>query len=394
MGLALLTGVALRTNAESLRRDLDADLELFGMAIYGLSWIDDEGRFHGELVAREPFLRDGPHDVWVIEPGPKPVVHLAPPEPAFAIESLSDLAAGVVAAPDAPLFRSGQDAAGRDYRLHATPSFDDQDVPRLAIFVVGDPEPGVASQRGFAFRMGAAALCLAVLGIGVGAVLARRSLRPLAEAYAARERFLGGAAHELRRPVASLRAICDSARAGDEPADVALRRLAPIVGDTTDIVEGLLLYARLDSEHPRVERTDLRLDLLVEASLPEGDAVDLHGEECTVEADATLLQVAVSNLVGNAFRHGTPANGEARVEVRVGLRGVAVLDAGSGFAPELLEHASEPFVSARSSPGVGLGLALVRLVAELHGGRLVLKNRPEGGALAAIELPGVRVSSM
>ena len=320
------------------------------------------------------------------------MVHLAPDSPRFDIGNLERLATRVVTTTRNRTL-DGTDRNGSRYRLRAIASYDDDDVANMAIVVVGDREPALRAHAAFVRGIATTSAFVALLGIAVGALLARRNLEPVAETYEQRERFLGGAAHELRNPMAALRAICESARAGDEDAEAALERLFPVVLRTGALVENLLLYARLDAERIDIEPTDVRLDLLVEACLPEDDGVRFRGDECVVRADARLLETAVANLVSNALRHGG-ADGPVGVTVDATGNGrrVVVDDRGPGFSPDLLADAGAPFVTSPASPGVGLGLALARLIVELHGGSLTLANRPDGGARATIELPAPAVS--
>jgi signal transduction histidine kinase len=107
-----------------------------------------------------------------------------------------------------------------------------------------------------------------------------------------------------------------------------------------------------------------------------------------VRGDAAALERALKNLVENGLRHG-PADGP--VDVAVGRRGdevrLTVSDAGAGIPPELVEAATTRFwrgEDARSQPGSGLGLALVRATAERHGGRLEID-----GARFTLVLPAL-----
>ncbi len=384
VGIGIVLFAAIRISADYQRRDLDADLELYAMAVYGLAWIDEGGHFHDEYLLREPFLVDSPFEIWAVEPGDPPVIRLAPDSPRFEIASLGRIARGVVRTMDERTI-SGVDANGHRYRLHAIPSFDDSDVARMAIMVVGDTEPSSAAHARFVRSMTASSLAVALLGISIGAWLARRSLLPVAETYEQRERFLGGAAHELRNPVAGLRAVCESAEAGDESADQALARIHPIVLRTGALVENLLLYARLEADGTSPVVGDVRLDLLVEACVPDDGTVELTADECTISADARLVEVAVTNLLANAERHARRDDARAGVRVKVAGGRVTVEDDGPGFTPELLAHAAEPFVSSADSRGVGLGLALTRLIADLHGGELRLENRDGGGARVMLD---------
>ncbi len=383
------------------------------MALYGLAWMDEDGVFHGDLARREPLLQHSPFDLWAIEPGDPPRVHLGPRSARFDIADLFDIARRTVAS-QRNRRRSGVDAAGKPYRLFAMASYDDADVARMAVLVVGDTAPYVAAHRSFVASLALVCAAVAAAGLAVGAWLARRSLRPVAETFRMRHRFLAGAAHELRGPVAGLRAVCESAAAGDEPAEAALGRIGAIVSRTGDVVENLLLFARLEADRTEFRPRQLRLDLLVEATLPEdalvdsatrhaehGERVRLDAEPVLVEGDDRLLRVAVANLVRNALRYGYDGRGtsdgprgrdSAVVTVRVRASSVVVEDDGPGFAAEVLEHAGEPFLPGRR--GVGLGLALVRMIAEVHGGDLVVQNRPEGGARAIFRISSSAVSRL
>jgi signal transduction histidine kinase len=239
------------------------------------------------------------------------------------------------------------------------------------------------SQASFTARTLLLMLLLGAVGVGVGLLLAGRSLRPMVATLAQRERFVAAAAHELRTPLASLQAVCDSARGGDEPAAVALERIAPLIRHLGALVDELLLFARLEAGAAELERSKLRLDLLVEAQLPDDGSVTLHAEECTVEADSRLLEVAVKILVENARHHGA-APGPVRVIVRAGS--VVVEDSGPGFPAAILEISRRPFALAPSSSGGGIGLATAQMIARMHGGWLELGNPPDGGARATLWL--------
>ena len=385
IGIVSLLTVAVTTHGRLSRRDLDAEIHLTGIAIYGLTWIDNAGVFHDEDLLVEPEVLARPYDVWVIGPGRhgRPgTVHLAPEKPRFRIESLERIAAGIVKSEE-ELFEDGVDAHGAAYRLYGVATYDDYDVPRAAILVAADPTPWKAAHARFVRETSLFAVALVAAGLFVGATLSRRALRPVLESIEQQKHFLAAAAHELRTPVASLRAVCESARTGEETSDDALERVSRLVVRTGGLVEELLLLARLDSAASVDHHQQIRLDLLVEAVLPEDGSIPLDATESIVEADPALLEAAVRNLVDNACVHG---GGAEKVRVRVRGGEVVVEDDGPGFSDDLLERAVEPFVSRPGSPGTGLGLAIVRLIAERHGGRLILDHHQSGGARVTLRL--------
>jgi signal transduction histidine kinase len=156
-------------------------------------------------------------------------------------------------------------------------------------------------------------------------------------------------------------------------------------------VNELLLFARLDARRLALETTRVRLDLLVESILPEDERVTFGGEASEVLADPGLVEVAVGNIVENALKHGCTDGSPPRVTVSVGAGRVVVEDEGPGFDRELLASVKEAFVASRQSAGVGLGMALATMIAELHGGRLDVENRKGGGSRVVFDLSSADV---
>jgi len=125
-----------------------------------------------------------------------------------------------------------------------------------------------------------------------------------------------------------------------------------------------------------------------------GRFIETEVDDITVSVDAAKVERIIENLLSNAIRH-TPE--DSRIWVRAhGQDGGVLLvveDEGGGIPKELHEAVFEPFrqapgSSSEHSPGVGIGLSLVRRFAELHGGRAWLEDRPEGGSTFRVFLPG------
>jgi signal transduction histidine kinase len=191
--------------------------------------------------------------------------------------------------------------------------------------------------------------------------------------------------------LAPLDALTLKALEQDPPARRPLERAREASIDLWHLVERLLLLARAErmgAKEP-VDFGAVVLEALEEVET-RGKALelDLPHAPCPLKGDPILLKAAVRNLLDNAFKF-------ARSRVRVGLRcqkGILleVADDGPGVPPGEEERIFEAFHQAspaHRSQGSGLGLALVRRVAELHGGRAVYKRRGEG-ALFLLELPG------
>ncbi len=216
-------------------------------------------------------------------------------------------------------------------------------------------------------------------------------------------RFVGDASHELRTPLTALRGYVDLYRAGgladDAALDQAMRRIGTESKRMSSLVEDLLLLARLDQGRPlRNEKVDL--SLLVEDSVADARAVeplrpitaDIR-PGLIVMGDEDRLRQVVGNLFTNVRVH-TPI--DAGLEVRLGSREgraeLEVVDHGPGISAEHAEQVFDRFYRAdpgrsRDRGGSGLGLAIAASVVEAHGGTVVHRPTPGGGATFAVTLP-------
>lgn len=211
-------------------------------------------------------------------------------------------------------------------------------------------------------------------------------------------RFVADASHELRSPLARMRAELevDAAHPGSaDPAATAASVLAEAVA-LQRLVDDLLLLARGDAGAMVPARVLLDLDEVVadQARLARASGADIDESgvrPVQVRGDPGQLERAVSNLVENAVRH-------ARSGVRVtlgheaGRAVLAVSDDGPGIAPADRARVFERFTRldpARSvaDGGAGLGLAIARDIVQRHGGTLTVADAPLGGARLVIELP-------
>jgi two-component system, OmpR family, sensor kinase len=222
----------------------------------------------------------------------------------------------------------------------------------------------------------------------------------LRRSYEHERRFVADASHELRTPVAVIKTELEGALRR-EPEDPELREALAAAVDECDrlaqLAEDLLVVARAgDGALPVRPRALDAAELLEGVRLRFAARAREHGRAIEVDAaeglqlrgDDLRLGQALGNLVDNALRHG---GGEIRLRARAA--GDAVLlevsDDGPGFAPQLTGRAFERFArgdEARTRGGAGLGLAIVRAIAEAHGGSAELA----GGATVRIRLPAQR----
>ncbi|MDR3367884.1 ATP-binding protein [Rhodoferax sp.] len=218
---------------------------------------------------------------------------------------------------------------------------------------------------------------------------------------ASQKSLLANASHELRSPLTRIRMGLELLGPGASTAFKS--EIARNINELDQLIEEILLASRLDareSDLGTVESVDLvglaaeecarvDADLDVQPGLPPS-ADAMASQELAVQGVNKLLRRAVRNLLENARRY---AAGEITLSLcqtsqHVEIR---VCDRGPGVPPELRERIFEPFYrlpgATERDGGVGLGLALVKSIAERHGGRVFCVGRPEGGACFVIELP-------
>jgi two-component system OmpR family sensor kinase len=222
----------------------------------------------------------------------------------------------------------------------------------------------------------------------------------LEEAASRERRFLAEASHELRTPLAVLHMELELALRGDRSPGELRRALGEALHDTerlTRMAEDLLVLARADDGRAPLARrsVDARGALAESAerlapAVPGNREVAVQAPEGVMAfADPDRLGRALDNLLDNALRHGDGAVALAARE-EDGEVVLSVADGGTGFGPEIVDVAFERFSQSRrsrSGGGNGLGLAVVRSVAEAHGGSVGVRNRPEGGAEAWMRIP-------
>ena len=219
--------------------------------------------------------------------------------------------------------------------------------------------------------------------------------------------LVADASHELRTPFAVLRGELELAsrpgRSRDELA-AAVEHATEEVTRLARITEQLLFLARADEDKipPQLARTSIA-ELLARSAEHASARARAAGVSCHVDApvglaaaiDPDRIREAVDNLADNALRFA-PAG--TRIVLSASAIGqdllIEVKDSGPGFPAEYLPQAFQRFTRpsdsgrARSEGGAGLGLAIVNAIARAHGGWASAANRPGGGAVAALHLPG------
>ena len=218
----------------------------------------------------------------------------------------------------------------------------------------------------------------------------------------AERRFTSHAAHELRTPIAAIRAQAEVAGDAIDPAarKAALAHVIEGCDRAARLVDQMLLLARIDERASQDGRAHNRLDLaaarviadLAPAALDAGVAIELATDEAvSVAADDALLEVLLRNLIDNAVRHGGPP-GPVTVRCTEDADGarLEVGDLGPGVDETELAQLGHRFYRASNArgPGSGLGLSIVQRIAEGCGGTVRYRRGSDGrGFVVEVRLP-------
>lgn len=210
--------------------------------------------------------------------------------------------------------------------------------------------------------------------------------------------------HDLRTPLASIKASVSGLLAGDVAYDPqTLRETLSLIEQETDRlqrrVQNLLSMSKMESGDALISRDWVDLADVVASALESLRSIrgtrpvsfEFQPDLPLVEADYDQLLIAVRNLLENAFLYSPP---ESPVDVNVsqslGHVRVRVRDYGQGLMPDEFERIFDKFYrgrSARRIPGTGLGLPICRGIAEAHGGRLWAEHAPGGGVAFVLSIP-------
>ena len=221
-------------------------------------------------------------------------------------------------------------------------------------------------------------------------------------AFAGQRHFVASASHELRTPLAIMRTEVDVSLADPDATVADLRAMGEAVRDMVDrcerLIASLLLLARSEAAVTRDEPVDLAVlagDCITDLYRRARDAqvtIDAELEPAPTSGDSSLLERLIFNLVDNGIRHNV-AGGRLIVSTRSHDHR-AVLEVSNGgerIDPEQAATLAEPFRRLyRTVDGFGLGLSIVRSVAEAHGGSMRLTALDAGGLRVLVTLPESR----
>lgn len=301
----------------------------------------------------------------------------------------------------------GEAVAGAELELDAD-TVVERLPPPFDVYAVRARSIDIESARAQARRRFWTIASISALALGAAVFAAWLGIRALErEASAAhqREQFVAAVTHELKAPLASIRLLAELLEQGGV-SEAKVREFGARTVAEADrlsrLVSSVLEMARLDRPGAAFEREEIGLRHLALETLRQFEplalerslTVKLHpcDESLRVLASRDALGSALFELLTNASKYGAKSEIEVELETRGEHVVLAVLDRGPGVARGDAERIFEPFQRlgdelTREQPGVGLGLALVRKVAESHGGTARCVARAGGGSRFEIELP-------
>lgn len=252
------------------------------------------------------------------------------------------------------------------------------------VITTADPRPSAAAHRKLIVSLLLGGTLFTMITAGGGHLLARRGARWGLDSLAQQERFLADAAHELRTPLAAIRAGAQAVAHDPAHADQLLRRIVRATDRLTASVDALLTRARIVAGTRTPRKEAFRLDQLVAEVIGETvrppSTAGGRMPPTVAHADPAVVRIAVRNLLDNAVRHGRAPGQPAELTVSVFPGEVVVADRGPGPGAHP-QHLTARFRSG-TVDGTGLGLSIVDWAAQLHQGRLDLLERPGGGTIA------------
>lgn len=229
-------------------------------------------------------------------------------------------------------------------------------------------------------------------------------LARLDRAFASQRHFVANSSHELRTPLAIMRTEVDVTLADPDASVAELRAMGEAIRETIDrseaLIAALLMLARSEAIAGRAETLDLgelAADCVTDLHLQAqnaGVAVTTDLQPALTRAEPALAERVTANLIDNAIRHNI-RGGHLHVQTRTAGGDVELLveNGGAVIEPADAQALTEPFRRLnRAVGGFGLGLSIVRSVAEAHGGSVAVQAPVTGGLAVTVRLPAVRTA--
>lgn len=242
--------------------------------------------------------------------------------------------------------------------------------------------------------------------LGQLALTFNEMLDRIEQGFRIQQQFIRNASHEMRTPLTAITAEADLAlqqNRSPEHYRQALEKVRTQAENLNNLVAQLLLMARVEASGNLPEQPcpadEVLLDTLRALQVKHPGAgqriqLDLHAPDPAqflVRCDPAILQAAFFNLLDNALKYGNGQPVSVSLFPQSGSVCLEVADRGLGIAPEELPRLLEPFYRSQQNqhlPGVGIGLSLVKAIADKHQGSVSLRSQPGQGTVVRFELPG------
>lgn len=272
-----------------------------------------------------------------------------------------------------------------------------------AVQVAGVRDPTlVAAIRGSNRTLIVAALAASALALGL--LMSMRAIRAAASLAELRSEFVATVTHELKTPIATIRAVADTLISGRLATRASQREYAQLIvqeaRSLTRLVDNLLAVSRITDVTEVYSFEPQALDALVDDALKGFEAqleaggfetiVDVPADLPPVRADRTAMSLLLDNLIDNAIRY-SPSERHLRVSAQRqnGHVMLDVSDKGRGIPEDEIQHVTRKFFRGRHlvPHGGGLGLSIVKRIVTDHGGQLSIRSRVDVGTSVAVLLP-------
>jgi signal transduction histidine kinase len=243
------------------------------------------------------------------------------------------------------------------------------------------------------------------------ATVFNETLLRLQQSFDALKRFTADASHELRTPLTALRSVGEVGFREAADATALRETIGSMLEESqhlNDLIDSLLLLARVESGRSPVQIEQVRLDELASevrervgilASEKQQNIELIADPDSMACADRTLARQAIMNILDNAIRYSPPGS---KILMRTFHRnseaGIEIADEGPGIAAAYSHKIFERFfridkARSRTDGGAGLGLAIAKLSVEQQGGRIELESQPGKGSSFRVLLPAFKVNS-
>jgi signal transduction histidine kinase len=246
---------------------------------------------------------------------------------------------------------------------------------------------------------------VAAVSLAFGFVLTAKAVRASASLAELRSEFVSTVTHELKTPIATIRAVGDTLISGRVSTADAQREYAQMVVQEakrlTRLVDNLLALSRITDVVDAYSFEPVAIDAVVDGVLQEfrqqlsaadfQTEVEIDPDLPPARADRTAIGLLLDNLVDNAIRY-SPVRHWLRIAARKDGHETVVLevsDAGRGIPPDEIDLVTRKFVRGRHAPsgGSGLGLAIVKRIASDHGGQLTIRSDVNVGTTVTVRIP-------